>query len=148
MDEHLVLRLPAPHRHEQCLQNNICRLTALHRPADDTARVKVDHDSQVGKAFVCPDVGDVRDPNPVRCLHIKLSVQRVIDNDGRFAAIGARPTFVADLGFDAGLSGQSRNPVQTARLTLIQKIVMQLAVAVDLDAQLPGPLAERRLEPS
>jgi hypothetical protein len=41
-------------------------LTALHRPADDTAGVEVDHDRQIGKAFQRPDVGDVGDPDAIR----------------------------------------------------------------------------------
>lgn len=37
MDLHLVLWLPASHRHQQCVQDHVRRLAALHRPADDTA---------------------------------------------------------------------------------------------------------------
>ena len=47
-----VLRLPPPYRHVQGLQNHVGRLSALHRPADDTAREKIQHDSQVGEALM------------------------------------------------------------------------------------------------
>ena len=57
-----VFSLPAPHRHEQCLQHGICRLPVLQRPADNTARVEIDRDGRVGEALKGLDVGDVRDP--------------------------------------------------------------------------------------
>jgi len=37
MDQHFGLRLPAPDRHQQCLQDDVGRLAALHRPADHAA---------------------------------------------------------------------------------------------------------------
>ena len=74
------------------------RLTALHRPADDTAGVEVDHDCQIGEAFQRPDVGDVHRPDPVWCFHVELPVQGVVDDHGWFAAIAVRPALVADLG--------------------------------------------------
>ena len=125
MDEHPVLRFPAPHSHEQCLQDNVRRLAALHRPADDTTGVEVDHDSQIGKAFKGPDVGDIRHPDPVGDVHVELPVERVVHNYGRLAAAAAGPAPLGDLGFDAGQSGEARNPVGAARLTLIQQIIMQ-----------------------
>ena len=102
MDQYPVLRLSAPHRHQQCLQDNICRLAALHRPADDATGVEIDHNGQIGEAFLRSDVGDVRHSDPVRHLHVELSVQRVVDDHGRLAAIATRPASVADPGFDAG----------------------------------------------
>ena len=67
---------------------------------------------------------------------------------------------IADLGLDPSLPGQAGNTVGTAGLTLIKQVVMQLAVAIDLAALLPGilnelglavvflsPLAQRVLEP-
>jgi len=157
MDEHPVLRLPAPHRHQQCLQNNVRRLAALHRPADDTTGVEVDHDRQIGEAFLGPDVGDVRHPDPVRCCHVELPIQRVVDghpdpvrcchvelpiqrvvdDHGRLAAITARPTLVADPGHDAGQPRQACNAVRAASLALITQIVVQLAIAIHFAAVLP-----------
>jgi transposase InsO family protein len=46
----------------------------------------------------------------------------------------AHPLLVRALGADAGRPCQSRNEVRSARLTLIQRIIMQFAVAVDLVA--------------
>ena len=75
-----MFRLPAPHGHEQCLQDDIRRLATLHRPADDAAEVEIDHHSQIGKAFPYSDIGDVGHPGPVRCLHVELPIQRVVDD--------------------------------------------------------------------
>jgi hypothetical protein len=80
MDQHPVLRLPTPHRHEQRLQDNVCRLTALHRPANDTTGVEIDHDGKTGKAFQRPDIDDVRHPDLVWFFHVELPVQRVVDD--------------------------------------------------------------------
>ncbi len=53
MDEHLVRRLASPHRHKKGLQNDIRCLTALHRPTNDTTRIQVDHDGQIGNGTSC-----------------------------------------------------------------------------------------------
>lgn len=133
----------------------------MHRPANNPARVKIDDDGQISKALVRPDVGDVAHPDRVRFFNIEPPVERVVDHDPRPPAVSARSAAIADLRPDARKPGKACNTVRAAGLTLIQKIVMQLAVAVDLAAQLPGsvderrlasifsgPLAERRLEPS
>ena len=160
MDEHPVLRFPAPHRHQQSLQNNVGRLAALHRSADDTTGVEVDHDRQIGEAFLGPDEGDVRHPAPDRCCHVELPIQRAVDDHGRLAAITARPTLVADPGHDAGQPRQACNAVRAASLALITQIVVQLAIAIHFAAVLPrsadklglahifpSPLAQRVLQP-
>ena len=97
MNQHLVLRFTSPHRHEQSLQYDVRSLSALHSPADDPARIKVDDDRKVSEALAGSDVGDVRDPGLVRSRDVKLPVECVVDSDGRPAAIDAGTAFVADL---------------------------------------------------
>jgi len=82
------------------LQNNICRLAALNRPSDDTAGVEIDNDSQIGKAFQRPDIGDVRDPDAIRFLNVELAVQGIVDDQRWLAAMVSRPALVANLRFD------------------------------------------------
>ena len=53
--------------------------------------------------------------------------------------------FVTDLGPDPRLFGQSGNSVRTACLALIDQVVVQLAIAVDLAAFVPGLADERDL---
>ena len=74
MDEHLVLRLAPPNCHEQGLQHDVCGLSALHRPADDPARIEVDDYRKVSEALAGSDVGDVRDPGLVRSRDVKPPV--------------------------------------------------------------------------
>jgi hypothetical protein len=47
---------------------------------------QVDHHGQIGKAFLCPDVGDVCRPRLVRRINIELSSQGVADHDRRLGA--------------------------------------------------------------
>ena len=69
-------------------------------------------------------MSSVRHPDPVRCIHVELPIQRVVDDHGRLAAIAARPTLVADPGPDAGQPGKARNPVRADRLALIQQVIV------------------------
>ena len=107
MDQHLALRLPAPDGHQQGLQDNVGRLPALNGPSDDAPRVEVDNDGQIREAFQSPDIGYVCDPDAIGLLHVELPVQRVVDDQRWLAAAMSRPTFIADLGLDSGLFGQS-----------------------------------------
>ena len=94
-------RLASPYRHVQRLQHHIGSLPALHRPTDHAAGIQVDHDSQIGEAFQGANVGDVCHPGPVWRSHVELAVQRVVDRQGRLAAIAAGPALIADLRLDA-----------------------------------------------
>ena len=161
MDQHSVLRLPAPHRHQQRLQDKVRGLSALHGPADHPAGVEIDNDGQIGEALQCPDICDVGHPDPVRRFNVELSVECVVNDHGWPAAVSAGPPFVTDKGFDARKFAQACDAVRAASLTLIQEIVVKLAIAVDLATIRPrlphqlglagifaGALAERVLQPS
>ncbi len=65
---------------QQGLQNHVGCLAALHRPAHDPAREEIEDDREVSEALVGADIGDVGHPCPVRCLHIELAIQRVVDS--------------------------------------------------------------------
>ena len=41
------------------MQNQISGLATLHGPANNTPRIEINHDYQIGKAFVGLDIGDV-----------------------------------------------------------------------------------------
>lgn len=97
VDQHLVLRPAPPDSHEQDLQDDIRRLTALHRPADHAPGMQIHDDRKVSKALLRPDLGDVGHPDLVRGLDIKLPVEGVIDHDRRLAAITAWAVLIADL---------------------------------------------------
>lgn len=48
-----------------------------HRPADDAARIEIEHDSQVGPAFGGPDVRDVADPDAVWRIYGEVLPEQV-----------------------------------------------------------------------
>jgi len=99
-------------------------------------------------------------PDLVRRFHVELPIQGVVDHDRGLAAILAGAALVADLRNNPGQLGQTSHAVQTDAFALLEKIVMKLAVPVDLAAFDPsllqqfglasiflGALAERRLHP-
>ena len=116
MHQNLFLWLSPPDSHQQRLQHDIRCLTALHRPADNTAGIEIDHHREIGEAFVGPDVGDVRDPRLVRSSNVELTVQSVVDDNGRPAAINSGTALVADLSLYPGNPPQTRNLVGAACL--------------------------------
>lgn len=137
MDQHLILRFASPNRHKQGLHYDVGGLAALHRPADDTTGIEIDDDGEIGKALTGPDVGDVRDPGRVWSCDVELPVERIIYDDGRPATVDAGTAFVAYLRLDPGNTCQACDPVRAAYLALVEKIVVQLSIAVDLAALFP-----------
>jgi hypothetical protein len=111
----------------------VCRL--LHRSTDEPAGIEVDDDRDGSEALAGSDVGDVRDPGRVR--DVKLPVECVVDSNDRPAAIDAGAAFVGDLRLDPGETRQARDPVRAAYLALTEKVVVQLAITIDLAAFLP-----------
>jgi IS30 family transposase len=57
-------------------------------------------------------------------IHLKLSIQRVVGDDRRLAAISTRAAFVANLCCDTCKAGQTCHTVLRTDLTLIQKIIV------------------------
>ena len=53
-------------RHVERLEHELRAQVRRHRPADDAAAPRVEHDSEVEEAGPRRDVGDVRDPEPIR----------------------------------------------------------------------------------
>jgi len=102
-------------------------------------------DSQIGKALSGLDIGDVGDPYLIRHGDIELTIEGVVDRYLCLATVGARKMPITDLGFDPCHSGQSGDPVWAAGLALVLKIVLQLAVTIDLAAFLPSLLEQSHL---
>lgn len=122
MDQHLSQRLAPPERRQQSLQNKVCVLSALRRPANYAPRIKVNHDSQIQEPFMGFDVSDVGHPGPILNIDIKLPVQRVIHRNRWLATIPARTAFITDMGLDASQPSQTRYAVQTTGLALIEVV--------------------------
>src|SRR5690606_20275074 len=105
-------------------------------------------------------VGDVCHPRPVRRIDIELPSKGVIDHNRWLAAIGARTALIADLRLDPGQLCKTGDAVDTTGLSLIEKVVMQLSIAIDpaalfprlveefgLTCILPSPFAQWSLQP-
>ncbi len=56
----------------------------------------------------------------------------------RLAVIAARATLVAGLRLDAGKLRQTGNPVRADAFTLLQQVIVQLAITVNLATLVPG----------
>ena len=120
------------------MQGEVGRHAGLGGPSDHTAREQIDNDTQVKSALMGLDVGDVGDPDLIRCRRLELLFQLVLSDDGWLAAITARTTPVANLCDDPGQRCQPRHPVLGNLFSLIAQIVRQLAIAIDLAAVGPG----------
>jgi len=58
---------------------------------------QINHDSQIGPAFVCLNISDIGHPNGIRNIDFELSVQRVVSDHSRLAAVPSPATPVANL---------------------------------------------------
>lgn len=63
--------------HVQSFDHQVRVRFARQRPAHNSARVEIEHDSQVMPFPLSPDVGDIATPDMVGCRHFKLSIQDV-----------------------------------------------------------------------
>ena len=87
-------------------------------PSNHTAGIKIDHDRQIQEPFIGLDVGDIGDPEPIRCINVKLPVQRVIHDNRWLTTILAGTAFIADLGLDTRPPCQTSYTVRAAGLAL------------------------------
>ena len=71
------VRPMAPQRHHQRIMHKFRPQPAAHRPTHHLARVQVNHHCQVQPALHRPQIGNIRPPDPIRCLHIKLAGQQI-----------------------------------------------------------------------
>ncbi len=135
-------------------------MAALRRPADNTTGIEINDDGEIGEALTGSDIGDLRDPGGVWSRDVELPVERIVYGDGRPAAVDAGTAFVANLRLYPSNACQASDPVRAAHLALVEKIVVQLSIAVDLAALFPclqeqigqslvltGPPAQRVLQP-
>ncbi len=176
MDQHLGLRLAPPDSHRQGLQDDICRLTALHRPADHTPGLEVDdratdssnHGEGRGrKNLASPPNGQ---PHPVWRFDVERPVEASPVQETaclRFLEPVAKPSaYVHRRDFDhdrwlaaiaAGAAAYSRPPPcppQTGQpgsraegFALINQVIIKRAIAVGRAALGPGFVQRLGLAP-
>lgn len=98
-----IRRLAPPDRLKQGLQGEVRGPPRLGRPADDTAREQLDHDTKVQPTCMGSDVGGDCHPGLVRCRCLAPLLQLVLRHDGWPAAVAPRTAPVDNPG---GIPGQ------------------------------------------
>lgn len=109
-----------------------------HSPADDAAGVGVDHDGEVEESFPGAQVGDIGDPQPVRCGGGELpldQVRRGRGSCGLAARLAASPAVGA---LNAGQAHQSRHRLAVPPVTTVVEFGGEPAGAVDASVLRPG----------
>jgi len=81
-----------PDRHDQGVGDELGRHGVAHRPADDAARVQVDHGRNIQPAFGGPDVGEVGHPFTVRRVGGELAIEHIAGDHRPFAIVPGQPT--------------------------------------------------------
>lgn len=75
VQQHLLLWLTVCHSHLQHRVYQGLMHPVVHRPADDSARIEIEHNGQIQPALGSPHVGHVRDPVLVGAIRGELAIQ-------------------------------------------------------------------------
>jgi hypothetical protein len=67
-------RLALPQRHAERVQHQLCAEMVRHRPADDAAAERIEHDGEVKKPGQSRDERDVRDPELIGAVGSEVAV--------------------------------------------------------------------------
>lgn len=119
----------------------------MHRPADNTTGIEINDGGEIGEVLTGSDIGDVGDPGRVWSRDVELPVERIIYGDGRPAAVDAGTAFVANLRLYPSNACQACDPVWAAHLALVEKIGVQLSIAVVLICSTDCPTFSFRRDP-
>ncbi len=142
MDQHLVLRLSPPDGHQQGLQDDICRLTALHGPADHAPGIEIDDHREVGEALLRPHGGDIGHPDPVQEPQRRTSGRGCFDHDRWLAAITSGAALVKDPRLDPAAPCRPCNMADGAAATSrdLERIGAGTCPACPHPSLPPGPM--------
>src|SRR5450759_4340526 len=77
MKDQTVRGLSTEPGHAQCVDNQLPGHALAHREADHLAAEQVDDDREIEPSFLCPHIGDVAGPDPIRRLDVKPTLQQV-----------------------------------------------------------------------
>jgi hypothetical protein len=114
---------PRQKRHVQSVKHQWRGERGGHRPADDAATVRIEHDSQIEKASPGRNVGDIGHPQQIRRFRREIALDQV----------GCLTTVTPDRGDDelasahtgeTGLHHQSRHPLAPNISTLGRELSM------------------------
>ena len=130
MNQHFGLWLASSHVHQQRTDHQVRLHPVLHRPADDLPGEQIQDNGYIQTAFLRPHHRDIRDPNLVRPLDIKLPLQ--VDrrhHRGRATFKVLRP-FVPNLRLNAVLARNPFDPAPATALARFPQIINNLALPV------------------
>ena len=63
--------------HVQSVKHQLRGERGTHRPANDAATVRIEHDSEIEKARPCRNIGDIGDPQPIRRFRREIALDQV-----------------------------------------------------------------------
>jgi hypothetical protein len=109
-------------------------------PADDHAGEHIDDERDVHPARVGLDVGQIRDPQPVRCGRPELALDKIGGPDEPVVAFGrAHPDPASPAAPQAHVGHQPLNGATRDPDTIFVQLVPHLVRAIDREVQFPHP---------
>src|ERR1700746_115775 len=102
-----------------------------HRPADDLAAIKVHDRAKIEQALISLDVGDVGEPDPVRCGGDEVALEQVRgDREVVTAVGGAHPSWPCHDGPDTVAAHQSLDATAARPAPLSPQLGMDARAAI------------------
>jgi hypothetical protein len=118
---HKPFRYYSPNHHHHSAKYQIAIHRRLHRPTDNFARIKIQHNSQIKPALPGAYVGYVSHPCHIRLRNTELSVQCVRGNQGG-STFDCPRLFLGAQRFDRGVAHNVCNTVSSAALSGFPKV--------------------------
>lgn len=143
MNQHRLIRLAPPDRHQQCIQHQIAGDTRLHLPAHDLTGEQIDDHGQIEPALVGADMRDVRYPGLIGRVGRELTTETIRCQDMGFAGPMVGLT-VAHLCPEVLGPHQTQDTVRPAQLAVLPQVTEDLAVAVNRTGFDPEVLDQSR----
>ena len=112
---------PLRQRHVQRVEHELGLEIMAHCPADDAAREGIQHDSQIQEPGPGRDVGDVRDPQPVRLIGVEVPVDQIAGGTNPLVPQGRTGALAAADANEAGRSHQPFDPLAADRDAFIDE---------------------------
>ncbi len=103
----------------------------VHRPTEDSARIKIEHDGQIPPSLGRPHVGHVRAPVPIGAIRGELAIQMVRGNRQSMTTAGNQPPALARTNTQAGFAHQSSNSVSTTSMPHGRQLGLDSAMSID-----------------
>lgn len=131
VQQHLFFRLPACKAISRTSMHQGLLHPMMHRPTEDSARIKIEHGGQIPPSLGRPHVGHVRAPVPIGAIRGELAIQMVRDNRQSMTTAGNQPPALARTNTQAGFAHQSSNSVSTTSMPYGRQLGLDSAMSID-----------------